>query len=130
MFKKFNKSTIIGFSSVLLLLSVFFIYTTIENTKVPKDLAKTSKLMSNIVDDCQKKSIELGFINVRKINNKSNRIVVIKQKKITDGIDIAYKSTILMNYCKKMKLTDYCLGEHCKNMNKHRPYQFLMKMKI
>lgn len=130
MFKKFKKITSMWLSIILFSFSAVFIYIIMENTTEPKNLVKTTQLMSNIMNDCSVKAKELGFTNIQKVNNSIAKVISIKEKSIDDGMDIAYKSTILMNYCKKMTLKEYCLGEDCGKTKTNKGYQFIMNLEM
>lgn len=122
MLKLLNKKLMIAVNILLFVMGVFFsiiIFYNLFNT--PTELASSSNIYNTILEDCEEKAESLGFTQISVRNN----IIKIQENTIEDPMDVATKSSMLQNYCKKLELYKYCLGDECQsNM------QFRMTMRI
>lgn len=127
-----SKKMLMALSSVFVLLTFFFGYVIMFNLDDPKNLVDTSGIKGNVVDDCGEKAIELGFnkSEIKSIKLEKRHSLALKRTVVTDPMDLAVKTSILQNYCKKMELKSYCLGSECRTKKKDDSFQFKMVLTI
>lgn len=126
MLKLFNKNFAYGISAILMGLTIFFIYVIFANLDTPKNLVETSRVKTNVIADCGEKAREFDFETVKPNVRANYYFLEIKQTHVDDPMDFAIKTSMLQEYCKKMELTTYCLGNECKVKDNEDSYQFRM----
>lgn len=109
-----NRKVLILISFILCIFSCYFLYVSFYNLKEPKNLAPESALSKKIIDDCANKARELGIKTIQPLNTQTRHSLTLSQDKVEDPMDFLYRTSILKNYCKKLNMTDYCLGNECK----------------
>lgn len=124
-----NRKILILVSVVFSLFSLFFIYISVQNMKDPKELVETSRVYVNIINDCATKAEELGIEDITQLNKGTRNSLTLRQTKVNDFTEFLHKTTVLKNYCKKLKMESYCLGNECK-ISKEPSHQFSMRFII
>ncbi len=130
MIKLFNRKIMYGLSVLFFGLSLFFVYIIVFNLDTPENLVETSQLQENIVKNCAVKARQLGIEEVIPVITKKRKSLVLKQKKVSDPMEFAIKTSMLQNYCSKLELQSYCLGNECKRSKNETSHQFNMTLVI
>lgn len=127
-----SKKMMVSLSFVFGLLTLFFGYVIMFNLDEPENLVDSSNIKNNIVDDCKDKAISLGFNDseAKSVKLEQRHSLAIKKTVVKDPMKLAIDSSILQNYCKKMELKTYCLGNECKQKATDKSHQFNMVLTI
>jgi len=125
-----DKKTIILTTLGFFCISALFIYIALHNTADPKELASESRVIENIMDECELAANRLDFNDVIVVKGKKRRTVSIKQKTVEDPMDLIYRTTILKSECKKFTMVEYCMGEDCKKSSNDSETQFRILLKL